>query len=59
MASMDANLLNSYFYFAKQEGDINLEAQEALLQCIAAYNEVRINYLHANFSSEYACFFYY
>jgi hypothetical protein len=56
---MDANLLNSYFYFAKQEGDINLEAQEALLQCIAAYNEVRINYLHANFSSEYACFFYY
>lgn len=52
-------LQSSYLYlvyilmsFAKQEGNINLEAKEALVQCISAYKEVNFNYLHASFSCE-------
>lgn len=35
-------LVKCYFYFVKQEKDINLEAREALLQCISAYKEVNV-----------------
>ncbi|XLS74349.1 hypothetical protein HN51_031214 [Arachis hypogaea] len=35
---------NFWCYFAKQEGNSNLEAKEPLLQCICAYREISISY---------------